>query len=172
VSLPSPVNRAVAVAAVETFFAAANWRERAEEYGWAFAMLDPLTPIVTLTARRPGTRPEVFTLRLACDYYPSHPPDVRFVNPATYEYDPEKDLIHVAKLQAPYCHVHVKFSYPHPYRYGPQLVCSSVALGYYFSDHTPTPEQAWDPSRHTIGFTVHTVQRALNSYYFLGRHDS
>lgn len=171
-SLPSPVNRAVAIAAVEDFFAAANWREMAEEYGWVFAMLDPLTPVVTLAARRPGVEPEVFTLRLSCDYYPTHPPNAVFVNPETFEYDPEKDLWHVANLQAQFCHVHTKYGYSQPFRYGPQLVCSSMSLGYYFSGHTPTPEQAWDPSRHSIGTTVYTVHRALNSHHFHGRHGS
>lgn len=169
-TLPSPVNRALAVSAVEEFFAAEKWRRRMAEYGWAFAMIDPLTLVVSVPARPVKGGADVFTLRLACDYYPTHPPDVRFVNPRTFEYDPSADLRHVANLQAPYCYVHTSYGYQHPYKYGPQLVCSSMTLGYYFSNHNPTEDQAWDPRRHDIGSTVYTVHRALHSPQYHGRH--
>jgi hypothetical protein len=169
-TLPSPVNRALAIAAVEEFFAAKKWQKMMSEYGWVFGMIDPLTLIVFLSARPINGVSDAFTLRLACDFYPTYPPDVRFVNPATFEYNVSTDLRHVANLQAQYCHVHPNYSYQHPYKYGPQLVCSSMTLGYYFSNHTPTPDQAWQPGRHTIGSTIYTVHRALHSAHYHGRH--
>jgi hypothetical protein len=169
-TLPSPVNRALAVAAVKEFFSAEKWRKMMSECGWVFGMLDPLTLIVFLSARPINGVADVFALRLACDFYPTHPPDVRFVNPTTFEYNAATDLRHVANLQAQYCYVHPNYNYQNPYKYGPQLVCSSMTLGYYFSNHTPTPDQAWDPRRHTIGTTVYTVHRALHSPHYLGRH--
>jgi hypothetical protein len=168
--LPSQVNRALAVSAVEDFFAAEKWLRRLVEYGWVFGMIDPLNIIVSMSARPIAGVDGIFTLRLACEYYPAHPPDVRFVNPQTFEYDPAADLRHVANLQAPYCYVHTSYGYQHPYKYGPQLVCSSMTLGYYFSNHNPTADQTWDPRRHDIGSTVYTVHRALRSHHYHGRH--
>jgi hypothetical protein len=169
-TLPSPVSRTLAAAAVEEFFAAEKWQKMMSEYRWVFGMIDPLTLIVFLSARPLNSVADVFALRLACEFYPTHPPDVRFVNPETFEYNVASDLRHVPNLQAQYCYVHSNYSYQSPYKYGPQLVCSSMTLGYYFSNHTPTPDQAWDPRRHTIGTTVYTVHRALHSPHYLGRY--
>jgi len=167
---PGPVNPALARAAIAAYFADEKWRRRAEEYGWIFAMIDPLTIIVFLTAPGANRTREIFALRLSCDFYSTHPPDVRFVNPQTFEYNPATDLRHVANLQAQYCYVHTNYGYQQPYKYGPQLVCSSVTLGYYFSNHTPQPDEAWQPGRHSIGTTVYAVHRALQSPHYLGRH--
>ncbi len=169
-SLPSPVNPVLAEAAVEDFFASEKWRKVIERNGWIVSMVNPLTIIVSLEARPIDDAAETFTLRLACDFYPTHPPDARFVNPATLGYDVETDRHHLANLQAPYCHVHPKYEYQDDYKYAPQLVCSSMTLGYYFSRHSPTPEQAWDPQRDSIGRTIHTVYRALHSQHYHGRH--
>lgn len=169
-TLPSPVNRVLAEAAVEDFFASKKWQKVIERNEWIVSMLDPLTIIVSLKARPLGDAAETFTLRLTCDFYPTHPPDVRFVNPATLEYDEAKDQSHVANLQAPYCHTHLNYGYQDEYKYKPQLVCSSMTLGYYFSRHNPTHEQAWNPQRDTIGRSVHTVYRALHSQHYHGRH--
>lgn len=167
---PSLVNRAFAIAAIEDFFADENWRRLISEYGWVVGMVDPLTIFVSLSAHPINGVVDVYTLRLACSYYPTHPPDVIFVNPATFEYDAARDKCHVANLQAPYCYVHLTYSYQQPYQYGPQLVCSSMTLGYYFSGHSPTPDQKWQPGRQVIGTTIYTVYRALHSQHYHGRH--
>lgn len=169
-TMPSPVNRALAEAALDDFFNNENWLKRIEEYGWKFAMLDALTLIVTLPAKPIAGHSEIYTLRLSCDYYPTNPPDVRFVNPATFEYEVSKDKNHVADLRAPYCRAHLQYSYKIPYKYGPQLVCSSMTLGYYTSNHNPNQDQKWDPSRHSVGSSIYTVHRALHSEHYFGRH--
>lgn len=169
-TLPSQVNPILAAAAVHDFFAMEKWQKVIANNGWVFSNIDPLTIIVVLKARPINEKVETFTLRLGCDYYPSYPPDVRFVNPETLEYNINTDKEHLANLQAPYCYVHPNYSYQDAYKYGPQLVCSSATLGYYFSQHNPTEEQAWDPSRDTIGRTVQIVHRALHTPHYHGRH--
>ncbi len=133
--------------------------------------LDDLAVIAVVSARRASGEGDRFTLRLTCDYYPTHPPDVRFVNPDTLQYDPHRDAHHLPMLQAPYCAIHTVYSgFPPSFPYGPQLVCSSMTLGYYFSGHSPTPEQIWVPGRHTLGSSIFAVHKGLRSTYFQGRH--
>lgn len=169
-NLPAKVNPRMAVAAVQEFLNDSDWQARIAEYGWNVLLKGELTLFVTLTAKPLGSIAETFTLRLICDYCPVYPPDVQFVNPDTHEYAPGQDQQHVADLRAPYCHVHLNYSYQNAYSYGPQLVCSSMTLGYYFSNHAPTPEQTWQLGRHSIGTSIYTVHRALQSPYYYGRH--
>lgn len=169
-TLPSQVNKTLAAAAVDDFFNREKWQKVSRDYGWVYNMVDPLTVIVSLSAGSLNETRESFVVRLSCDYYPTHPPDAIFVNPASWRYEPGNDHQHVAKLTAPYCHTHLAYDYKNEYKYGPQLVCSSMTLGYYFSNHSPTLDQAWDPTRHDLGSTVYTIHRALNSPHFQGRH--
>lgn len=168
---PAPVNPALARAAVAEFFEDKGWKRRIAENGWAVARVAPLSVVARLPLRGGAENAaEEYTLLLTCDYYPTHPPDVRFVDPDTLEYDPTRDQGHLPILQAPYCYLHPVYTgYPADYPYGPQLVCSSMTLGYYFSGHAPTPEQAWDPGRHTLGTSLSTVYQALRSEHYRGR---
>ena len=167
---PSLVNPFLARAAVTSFLVMPEWQKKIKEYGWRVVSIDELTLYAVLRARPLNNRTEEFTVRLSCDYYPTHPPDAKFVNPETLEYEAGKDLHHLPKLTAPYCQVHPSYGWDHPYPYGPQLVCSSMTLGYYFSNHNPTADQAWEPGRHTIGSTIHTIHRALQSAHYSGRY--
>lgn len=170
-SLPSKAHHLYATAAVEAFLADATWQEQIEEYGWRVSRPEELLLLVSLPVKPLRGGEEIFTLRLLCDYYPTFPPDVQFVNPATGVYVPGEDAAHVADLRASYCWVHLNYSgYPPEYAYGPQLVCSSMCLGYYFSGHSPTPEQRWQPERHSLGTSLATVYRALRSSDYHGRH--
>lgn len=168
--MPSPVTPVIGEAAVDDFLADQGWQRQIARNGWRLTRHDPLTLIVGLRARPIDASAEEFTLRLSCDYYPTWPPDVRFVNPETLAYDQASDQRHLPVLSAPYCYLHPAYGYSVAYRYGPQLVCSSMTLGYYFSGHNPTPEQRWDPDRYSIGTTIHTVHRALQSPHYQGRH--
>jgi hypothetical protein len=169
-TLPSPVNPAIARAAIASFFADSEWQRTIAEYGWKVGMVDDLTVSAVLRARTFNDIEELFTLRLTCTFYPTHPPDAQFVNPETLVYDQDKDRVHLPQLGAPFCHVHPVYSYQHAYPYAPQLVCSSVTLGYYFSNHTPTDDQVWEPGRHSIGSTIRTIHRALHSHDYAGRY--
>lgn len=170
-TLPSPVDKRLATAAVEQFFALDRWQAAAVENGWVFERTeDPLTFFVSMRSRPIEGIAENFALRLACDFYPTHPPDAIFVNPRSRTYVHGKDNEFVANLSANYCRTHLNFEYREPYKYGPQLVCSSMALGYYFSGHSPNEDQRWDPRRHTIGSTLFAIHKALRSEHYLGRH--
>lgn len=169
-NLPSPVNKDVAAAAVMHFFTLENWTERADESGWVFSMVDPRVVIVTMQTSSDKAVAEEYAIKLSCDYYPTHPPDAVFVNPATLQFNYGEDNKYVAKLEAPYCHTHLNFNYQREYKYGPQLVCSSMTLGYYFSDHTPTEDQVWRAGYHNIGSTINAIHRAMRSAHYKGRH--
>lgn len=165
----SPVDSAYAEAAVDDFFSDSGWQKQIAEYGWNLTRPAPLLVIVALRARPYDGQAHAFTLRLECEYYPTHPPDVRFVNPETLEYDPKADEQHLPKLHAPYCYVHPVYPYQSPSPYGVQLVCSSMTLGYYISGHNPQPHERWEPEKHTIGTSIYIVHRALHSEHYQGR---
>ncbi len=166
--LPSKVHPTLAKEALDEFFSSERWRRRAKEYRWTLRRLDDITVIAKL--RIAGDEDAFFTLRLTCDYYPTHPPDVRFVNPDTLVFDPQVDAHHLPILSAPYCAIHTIYSgFPASYPYGPQLVCSSMTLGYYFSGHTPTSEQLWTPDRHNVGSSLYAVHKGLRSEFYQGR---
>jgi hypothetical protein len=160
----------LAVAAVEEFLEDENWQMMAKQYGWVIQKLDPITLIVVLKARILDGLKDTFTLRLTCETCPAMPPDVRFVNPDTLDYDFTTDKKYVAKLTSPSCTTHLSYSYNPPYKYGPQLVCTSMSYGYYVSNHSPTVEQKWEPLRHSIGSSIEIVHRTLQSLqYYQGR---
>ena len=169
-TLPTKVNPVLASTAIQGFLNDPDWQAQIAENDWKILRIGELTLMVWLRAKPFSDTAETFALRLTCDYCPVHPPDVRFVNPVSHEYTPGLDQHHVANIQAPYCYVHLDYSYQNPYPYGPQLVCSSMTLGYYFSGHAPTPDQVWQPSRHDIGSTISTVYSALHSPHYYGRH--
>ena len=170
-TFPTRMHPIMATAAIDTFLGDANWRRRSSDYGWRIVRRDPLTLLVTLTAPALNGPAETYLLRLDCAYYPAAPPDAQFVNPDTERYDPAADRRHLPQLRAPYCYVHPNYAYQPPYVYGPQLVCSSMTLGYYFSGHNPKEHQRWDPTRHTIGTTIWTIYKALCSPDYLGREE-
>jgi hypothetical protein len=167
---PEVVAPSLAMAAVDDFLQSPDWRPVATRRGWTINRHGPTTLIVTLKARPLNGVTEAFTLRLECEACPSLPPDVRFVNPETLEYTFGVDNRHVARVVSNACYTHLSYAYSPPYKYGPQLVCTSLARGYYVSNHAPTPDQKWDPVRHSIGSSVEIVCRTLRSPYYQGRH--
>lgn len=156
----------LAVAAVDDFLASEDWRSMAKRFGWGIQRFDDVTLIVTLTSYPRNGTPDTYTLRVSCEYCPGQPPDVRFVNPDTLEYNPTTDQSHVAHLVSSACSTHLNYAYNPPYKYGPQLVCSSMTYGYYVSNHTPTADQVWNPARHSIGSAIEIVSRTLRSAEF------
>lgn len=161
----------LAVAAVDDFLESPDWRALASRRGWVIERRGPTTLVVALTARELNGAAETFTLRLECEACPALPPDVRFVNPETLEYAPGPDARHVARLTSSACQTHLTYPYNSPYPYGPQLVCSSMTRGYYASNHAPTPDERWDPARHSIGSSIEIVHRTLHSaVHYHGRH--
>jgi hypothetical protein len=163
-------SEAVAAAFIDEFLISSDWQQERERWGWSIIRIDPLTLVVSLQARPIPEVKESFTIRLSCECCPGQAPDVRFVNPESFEYDPSTDHNHVAILEAPDCRTHLYYEYPAPYQYSPQLVCTSMGRGYYVSNHTPTADQQWNPQRHSIGTTIAVVQRSLlHPVYYQGR---
>lgn len=163
-------SQALAEAFVNEFLQSPDWQREAERWSWTLQRLTPLSLAVTLRARLLPDVPETFSLKLACEFCPDLPPSVMFVNPDTLTYDPSQDQRHVAKLIAPDCYTHLNYSFQPPYAYGPQLVCTSLGHGYYVSHYSPTPDQRWDPQKHSIGSTIAVVQRTLlHPQYYQGR---
>lgn len=151
----------LAQASIDHFLTSPDWLEERERWGWTVTRLDALTLIARLRARPVEAQDDQFTLRLACEFCPELPPNVRFVNPVTLGYDPATDAAHVARLEAPDCRTHLSYPFQEAYLYGPQLVCTSMSHGYYVSGHVPTPDQRWDGRRHGIGSAITVVQRTL-----------
>lgn len=106
-TIPSPVNRFLAEAAISEFFDSTDWMKVADRHGWVMSMIDPLIVMVAMTATGGSGLADHYTLRLACDYYPTSPPDAIFVNPKTLEYTHGKDNVFVPKLEADYCRTHL-----------------------------------------------------------------
>lgn len=166
----SAASQVLSEAFLTEFLESPDWQCEAERWGWAIQRPTPLTLVVSLHARPlPGVN-GAFTLKLACEFCPDLPPNILFVNPATQAYDPAVDQRHVAQLTAPDCRTHLNYGFQTPYPYGPQLVCTSLGHGYYVSGHTPTPDQRWDPLRHSVGSAIAVVQRTLvHPQYYQGR---
>lgn len=164
------VSQALAEGFVDEFFQSPDWQQQAARWGWTLQRLPPLSLAVTLRARvLPGVA-ETFTLKLACEFCPDLPPNVIFVNPSTLDYDPAQDQQHVARLTASDCYTHLSYPFQTPYPYGPQLVCTSLGYGYYASQHTPTPDQLWNPQQHSVGSSIAVVQRTLlHPQHYQGR---
>ena len=63
----SPVNPALAEAAVDDFLDDPAWNRRAAKDGWGLERLDGLTLVARLEARPLPDVPASFVLKLACD---------------------------------------------------------------------------------------------------------
>lgn len=164
------VSQALCEAFIDGFLDSPDWQREATRWGWVIQRPSPHTLVVTLRARPLLGVDDTFTLKLACEFCPELPPNIIFVNPATQTYDPTLDARHVAQLVAPDCRTHLNYGFQPPYHYGPQLVCTSLGHGYYVSGHSPTPEQRWDPLRHSIGSAIAVVQRTLvHPQHYQGR---
>jgi hypothetical protein len=75
--------------------------------------LKELLLLVSLLVKPLRGGEETFPLRLLCDSYPTFPPDVQFVNPATGVYVLGQDAAHIVDLRAASCWVHLNYSgYP------------------------------------------------------------
>ncbi|MDC8451675.1 MAG: hypothetical protein KGH87_00570 [Thaumarchaeota archaeon] len=112
-----------------------------------------------------------YHLKLDMSYYRTHPPGVTYINPVTKIFDATKDLRWLpVKGQAP---PGMDIGYHQTYSLSDgtqrQMVCNSMILEYYLSNHNPTPEQIWDPTKHTFAATLTVLQIMLRKPYYGGR---
>lgn len=138
---------------------------------WRRFRLDPLRWIVTMPALGPDGRRSEFLVRLDGRRYDQWPPELQFVDPDGWEpatggrwwpaADPQAD-----PSRPPWFELHPTYDYgdgdPRP------LVCFSLALGYYESDHGLGPDVHWVPGQHTVADTLGRVAQILAPPYFRG----
>lgn len=134
-----------------------------ESRGWE--MPNDLTLFVPI--RGGPSADDEYLLRLGFEYYDQWPPTARFVNPKTRDFDPDRDLYWLPRVEGDAgFQVHAAYDNQH---YRGQLVCCSVTAEFYTSRHEVRPDQVWDSTRFTFGATLGRAQRALRSEFYKGR---
>ena len=150
------------------------------------ATSDPLQWVVQIPASSNNAEPtetSTTSYRVLIDgsYYDAWPPRVEFVAPTT-DGSWRRARIGEAAFpfisgspgapstpsgpQAPFPFA-LHDSYSFNGREG-QLVCFSYSLEYYFSGHTPTPEQTWKPGEDRVDATLNRLALVLSSPAHLG----
>ena len=115
-----------------------------------------------------------FLHKLTFEAYPAFPPRIEFVNPDTKAYDTSgapqspKDAPCVPKLASRPPNTDVGFHIFYP-QLGRQLVCHSLSLDYYLTNHSPTEGQRWTPGQHTFVSSLMLHDMLLQEPYFGGR---
>lgn len=117
-------------------------------------------------------RHDDYHIAMDMSYYRDWPPGVTFVNPDTGSFDPCRDARWLPANPAanpPGVNIGYHLSYTLTSGETKQMVCNSMVLEYYMSNHTPRPEEAWDPRRHTLYATLTVLQDLLREPYYGGR---
>ena len=147
---------------------------RARQYGWRF---EPDYPALRLrvdmwSLDRDGKRHDDYYIDMDMSYYRDRPPGVTFVNPETGSFDPNKDVRWLPADPAarpPGVEIGYHLSYSLSNGETKQMVCNSMVLEYYMSNHVPPPGKAWDPTRHRLYATLTVLQDLLREPYYGGR---
>jgi len=145
---------------------------RPAELGWKRTAIDELTEVIEAPGRTPegGVFPHL--VKLEGHFYPTHPPRVLFVVPATLDEapgdspwfpktDPAGD-----GTRPQWFGVHPDYGYPGEVQR--QLVCFSHNLDYYLSDHNPTASEVWRQGVHTLAATLNRMAEILSPEYYRG----
>jgi len=117
-----------------------------------------------------GSRLEDYHLHLDMSYYRTWPPGVTFVNPHTRRFEPNKDMTWFPRVASKPENLDIQFHSNYGYQVRPagQLVCNSMVLEYYQSNHSPTEVQRWNPAKHNFGTTLNVLQIMLKKPYYGG----
>jgi hypothetical protein len=175
---PDPADPEVAAAVFADHLNRVRVSTQARDHGWTFTCVDPLHAVVAMSASRANGTADPYHLLLGAEFYDLHPPTVMFVSPvpstngwreagATSRWMPV-----VSGLN--WFAVHPNYQYPGQeidrdiYTPPRQLVCCSMILEYYISNHSPTDGQRWQQGRHTLGGTLARIQEALTSPQYQG----
>lgn len=138
---------------------------RPKEQGWGLIKLSELEVVVTLPAKRlDGTRDWYF-LKLGAQYYDLSPPTVAFVNPVDWSPAAQGTRwFPVISPNPPWFGLHHETGFPDGTKR--QLVCFSFTAEYYMTNHSPTPEIAWQKGRHTVAATLNRLAEVLLPLYY------
>ena len=112
-----------------------------------------------------------YHLHMDMSYYRSYPPGVSYINPETKSFDPNKDLKWFPKPNGapPGTNIGYHVSYNLNTGQNKQMICNSMILEYYQSNHSPSPDQMWDSTKHNLFSTLYILQSMLLSPYYGGR---
>lgn len=164
---------AVARSQFEEDLAAAAASRRAARSGWR---LEPDYERLRLHADlwscdESGNRLDDYHLDMDMSYYRDWPPGVTFVNPKTRAFDPAVDMRWLpAEPAAKPPGIDIRYHASYRLDGIPkQMVCNSMVLEYYMSNHTPDGDERWDPARHTLYATLSVLQAMLTRPYYKGR---
>ena len=104
-------------------------------------------------------------------YYRNWPPGVTFVNPETGAFDPNVDgrWLPAMRSKPPGTDIGYHLSYGLSSGESKQMICNSMVLEYYQSNHNPQPEERWDPGIHNLFATLSLLQMMLTEPYYGGR---
>lgn len=118
-----------------------------------------------------GGRLDDYYVKLDMSYYKTWPPGVSYVNPATNTLDQAKDMKWFPKMSNAPSGMGIGYhiSYALVGVEAKQMICNSMMLEYYQSNHNPTPNQKWNPDRHNFGTTLSNLQIMLRKPYYGGR---
>lgn len=175
---PDPADPEIAAAVFADHLGRVRPGAQARDHGWTFTTVDRLRTVVTMTASRADGTVDRYHVMLGAQFYDLHPPTVMFVNPVPgadswREAAPTSRWLPVVGGLNWFA-VHPTYQYP-PLQiatelYAPprQLVCCSMILEYYISNHNPTGGQRWQQGRHTLGATLARIQEALTLPYYQG----
>lgn len=121
-----------------------------------------------------GSKLDDYHLKLDMSYYKIWPPGAMFVNPNTKGFDKARDMKWFPKLAAAPPGTGIGLHPEHDLQDGTkrQLICNSMVLEYYLSNHNPSEQEKWDPNRHDFGTTLSTVQLILRKPYYGGPSES
>jgi len=169
--IPAPADAEVASAIFGEHLTALKASPQALERGWNITRLGLLGAVVDLTARRRTGEIDRYHVRLSGEFYDLWPPSALFVyheqseRPRWVEAPPGSRWLPTV-TPVPSFAIHSPYQFPDG-RQG-QLVCCSMTLEYYQSNHSPTAQQSWKQGRHTLAATLHRIHDALNSDSYQG----
>lgn len=112
-----------------------------------------------------------FHIVMDLSYYRNWPPGVTFVNPETSTFESNSDAKWLPQIKSRPTGTDIDYHQSYKLNSGEtkQMVCNSMCLEYYQSNHNPTQEEKWDPDRHTLFATLHLLQTMLTRPYYGGR---
>ena len=144
-----------------------------ERYGWNLTPeLDDLRLYADLwSVDKEYNKQDDFHIVMDMSFYRTWPPGVTFIDPQTKTFDPNKDMkwLPTIKSKPPGTDIHYHHSYSLTTKVTKQMICNSMFLEYYQSNHAPKPEETWDPNRHNLFASLSLLQMMLTEPYYGGR---
>ena len=112
-----------------------------------------------------------FHVVMDMSYYNNWPPGVTFINPTTKVFDPNTDMRWLPKISSKPDGIDIAYHVAYELTTGTtkQMVCNSMTLEYYQSNHNPDADERWDPNKHTLFATISMIQTMLTEPHYGGR---